>query len=162
MKSIEFIRKHPLYQSSYDRLQKAEDGRRFCCHTMAHFLDVARIAWILNLERQLGLRKEVVYAAALLHDIGKYRQYEEGYPHEKASAEIAEIILNELPEHIFSEGEKQSVLQAVLGHRRQRTETENLERILYLADKKSRLCYACAAEKDCNWGLEKKNMEVEI
>ena len=38
---------------------------------MRHFLDVARLAWIAGLEQGLGLDKEIVYAAALLHDIGK-------------------------------------------------------------------------------------------
>ena len=79
---IEYIRKHSLYQECYIRLQKAEEVRKFCRHTMEHFIDVARIAWILNLEQDFRIRKPVIYGMALLHDIGKYRQYEEGYPHE--------------------------------------------------------------------------------
>ena len=75
MEILAEIRKHPLFQEYYDKLKEAERGRKFCRHQMEHLLDVARIAYILNLEQKLGIRKEVIYAAALLHDIGKYRQY---------------------------------------------------------------------------------------
>lgn len=74
------------------KLAALEKGRLFCSHQMDHLLAVARIAYIRNLERNLGLKKESIYAAALLHDIGKYAQYEEGIPHEIKSAEIAGII----------------------------------------------------------------------
>ena len=30
----------------------------------------------------------------------------------------------------------------------------------YDADKISRVCYACPAEKDCNWSREKKNQKI--
>ena len=86
MKAIEEIRNHPLYVESYKKLEHAEQERIFCCHQMEHLLDVARIAYIKSLEQKLEIRKEVIYAAALLHDIGKYRQYTEGIPHEKACA----------------------------------------------------------------------------
>lgn len=161
MKVLEKIRNHPLYQESYEKLQRAEKNRIFCCHNMTHFLDVARIAWILNLEQEMKIRKEVVYAAALLHDIGKYRQYEEGVPHELASAEIAEKILRELTE-FFAEEEIQEILQAVRGHRKLREQAQGLEYLLYVSDKKSRACFACPAESECNWKKEQKNMEIEL
>lgn len=154
------------------RLQKAEEGRKFCCHTMEHFIDVARIAWILNLEQNLDVRKPVIYGMALLHDIGKYRQYEEGYPHEKASAEITEIIFQELPKDSFTKQEENAILHAIQNHRvkskgcinneEKRSLPETLEWLLYTADKKSRACYNCMAEPECNWTIEKKNMEIEI
>lgn len=80
---IEAIRRHPLFQEHYKRLAQAEKDRRFCCHQMEHLLDVARIAYIRNLEAGLGFSKKMIYAAAILHDIGKARQYEEGIPHVK-------------------------------------------------------------------------------
>ena len=76
MLRISYIRKHPLYVSSYQRLQELEQERIFCCHQMNHLLDTARIAYILSLERGIGISKEAIYAAAILHDIGKGRQYE--------------------------------------------------------------------------------------
>ena len=49
---------------------------------------MARIAYILNMEQDLGLEKEVIYAAAVLHDIGKYAQYEDGTPHEQSERKL--------------------------------------------------------------------------
>ncbi len=56
-------------------------------------MDVARIAYILSVDGAYAISKEIIYAAALLHDIGKWKQYEDGTPHEKASADLAEQIL---------------------------------------------------------------------
>lgn len=162
MKAVEAIRNHPLYVQSYERIQKWEKNRIFCRHNMEHFLDVARIAWIMNLEQNEGLRKETVYAAALLHDIGRWMQYERGIPHDTASAEIAEKILEEQPETCFTAEEKQEILRAIRGHRRQEAGAGGLEAVLYSSDKKSRTCFACPAEAKCNWSREKKNMEIEI
>ena len=49
---------HPLYLEYYHRLERAEKERIFCRHQMSHLLDVARIAYIRNLEKLMG--KEVV------------------------------------------------------------------------------------------------------
>ena len=162
MREVEAIRKHTLYAEYYDRLRESEKERKFCCHQMEHLLDVARIAYICNLEKNMGIRKEVIYGAALLHDIGKSRQYEEGIPHEKASATIAKIILEDLPETYYSEEEKHAMLRAVLGHRREREDMEELERLLYLSDKRSRMCFDCGMETECNWSEEKKNLEITV
>lgn len=162
MEVIEAIRTHPLYVNYYEKLKTAERDRIFCCHQMEHLMDVARIAYIINLEQQMHFRKEVIYAAALLHDIGKYRQYAEKIPHETASAEIAETILKDMPQSAFTEEEKQDILRAILGHRKLRKDMADLEKLLYISDKKSRMCFACKAESECNWSMEKKNMEIEV
>lgn len=162
MKEIEAIRNHPLFREQYENLKQTEKDRRFCCHQMEHLLDVARIAYILNLEQHLNIRKEVIYAAAILHDIGKNRQYTEGIPHEKTSAQIGELILGDLPAEMFSKEEKRNILQAILGHRRMREEMEPLERLLYTSDKASRKCFDCEAEKVCNWNYKKKNFTIEV
>ena len=60
---LSFIQNHPLYVSSYERLQELEKNRSFCRHQINHYLDVARIAYILNLEGQLGISRELIYAA---------------------------------------------------------------------------------------------------
>ena len=39
---------HPLYQQEFSALQKAEQERIYCKHTMEHFLDVARICHIMS------------------------------------------------------------------------------------------------------------------
>ena len=162
MEILAEIRKHPLFQEYYDKLKEAERSRKFCRHQMEHLLDVARIAYILNLEQKLGIRKEVIYAAALLHDIGKYRQYVEDIPHELASVEIAEKILDDLPQPAFSSEAKQEILKAIRGHRQIHDNMAVLERLLYISDKKSRQCFACEAKPECDWSEEKKNLEIEI
>ena len=71
MKRIDQILSHPVFREQFALLQEAEKDRIFCRHTMEHFLDVARLMYIYNLEDQAGFSKEMLYAAGLLHDIGK-------------------------------------------------------------------------------------------
>ena len=98
MDRVNAIWNHPVYQKYYRRLEKLEEKRIFCRHQMTHLLDVARIARIRSFEIGLGLDPEVIYAAAVLHDIGKSLQYEEKIPHEAAGVKIAGEILESLPE----------------------------------------------------------------
>lgn len=163
MDKVNYIREHPLYAGSCHKLTELEKERFFCCHQMDHLLDVARIAYILNLERGLGFSRELVYCTAILHDIGKSLQYEQGIPHEIASAEIAGQILSDMPEELcFTPSEQKQILTAIRGHRRLRPDAEPLEALLYESDKASRSCFACPAEGECNWSTEKKNMEIKI
>ncbi len=81
---------------------------------MAHFLDVARLAYIFNLEEHLGIDRERIYAAALLHDIGRHVQYLDGTPHQEAGLPIAGEILRDCG---FSEGEEEEILEAIARHR---------------------------------------------
>lgn len=163
MSRVNAVWKTPLYQKYYRKLELLERDRIFCRHQMAHLLDVARIARILSAERGLDLDAEVIYAASILHDIGKSLQYEEKIPHEKAGVKIAEEILDSLPEgKRFTEEEKRMILTAIQGHRRLREDPEPLERLLYESDKASRMCFACPAEELCNWSREKKNMEIRV
>lgn len=151
---------HSLYQEQYQLLQECEKTREFCGHSLEHFLDVARLMWIYNLEAGAGLDKELIYAAALLHDIGRGLQYTEGIPHDEAGVELAKKIL---PECAFSEEEEAMILSAIAGHRRSKAEnrTSVFGEFLYRADKACRNCMACPAEKECNWAPEKKNMIIK-
>ena len=96
--------------------------------------------------------------AALLHDIGRAKQYTDGTPHDKAGVQIAEIILSDLD---FSNEEKSQILTAIGEHRSSNKEIPVLSQLLYEADKKSRLCFLCPAEKECYWDLSKKNMTIQ-
>lgn len=156
MKRVQEIYRHPYFQTCLERNRKAEEARVFCRHGMGHFMDVARLAYLFSMERGYPLEKEEIYAAALLHDIGKWRQYDEGVPHEKASAGIAEGILTDAG---YTEDEKERILTAILNHRKGGAQ-DRLSEVLYDADKISRACYACPAEKECNWKKEKKNLEI--
>lgn len=160
MNRVHRIFTHPLYKDCLKKNEEAEKERVFCGHDMTHFLDVARLAYLFSLERGYGVPKEEIYAAALLHDIGRWRQYRDGTPHDKASAELAEGILAECG---FSEMEQSRILAAILSHRGKDNETrrvEYLSEILYDADKLSRPCYACGAERECDWAKEKKNLQI--
>lgn len=161
MEAIELIRTHPLYKEHLARLAELERERVFCCHGIDHLLDAARIAWIFNLEYNLGFRKEVVYAAALMHDIGKDEQYEHGTPHEEASARIAREIMADMGE-AFDEVERDAIATAILEHRRLPKGASLLGAMLYDADKASRKCFACSVREDCSWSSEKMNLSARV
>ena len=84
MERVNKIWRHPVWKQQMEHLAEYEKNRIFCRHGMDHLMDVARIAYIENLEKNCGISKEIIYGAALLHDIGRYLQYTEGIPHEKA------------------------------------------------------------------------------
>lgn len=158
MNRVNLILENSKYQEYIDKIKQAEEDRIFCLHNMSHFMDVARIAYSINLEEGLGLSKEWIYATALLHDIGRFKQYEEGTPHELASAELAPEILAETG---FEEQEQEEILKAIREHRNKEIAKEkSLAGIIYRADKLSRPCFACEAEKQCDWKKSKKNMKI--
>ena len=156
MERVNRILKHKLFQEYLGKNRTAEENRRFCRHDMGHFLDVARLAMIFNLQQELSVPEEMIYAAALLHDIGRWRQYEDGTPHEKASALLAPEILSDCG---FAEEEIAEILSAISNHRNAGIKEEpTLDGILYRADKMSRSCYCCREEKRCTWKGDKKNL----
>ena len=63
MPRLNAVWNHPLYQKYYRENEKIEHDREFCCHQITHLFDVARIAYIKNLEEGLGLEKELIYTA---------------------------------------------------------------------------------------------------
>ena len=64
MPRLNAVVNHEVYQTYYKRICECETDRVFCCHQMNHLLDVARIAYIKNLEEGLGFDKELIYVAA--------------------------------------------------------------------------------------------------
>lgn len=155
MERINRIIQAELYQNYVEKNDLAEKERRFCRHNMEHFLDVARIAMILNASENYGISKELIYAAALLHDIGRWKQYEDGTPHEKASVVLAPEILCQCG---FDEEETAQIIEAVGNHRNPDIrESKDLSGLLYRADKLSRACFVCKMEKECNWKSGRKN-----
>lgn len=134
-----------------------EKSRIFCKHDLQHSLDVARIAYILNLEADLKIEKEIIYAAALLHDITKWKQYEDGTPHHESVLVPAEKILADCG---FDKIEIQLILEAIHKHRKCQSNEKTFSKILYDADKKSRRCFECEATQKCNWSDSKKNSTI--
>ena len=159
MDRINRIISHPLWLEEMKYIEDIEKNRVFCGHGTGHLLDVARIAYIFCLEEGINISRELIYGAALIHDIGRGKEYRDGTPHEKAGAEIGEIILKDSG---FSAAEREEITEAVLSHRRNYGENrQTLGAVLYMADKKSRCCFMCSAEKECNWKEELKNKTIE-
>ena len=179
MERINQIIRHELYQSCLKKNKEYEQERIFCKHSMEHFLDVCRLAeieWLTycfvnqeqtmamavdkykNTKKEYEIFREMIYAAGLLHDIGRWKEYEVEIRHEDASALLAPEILRDCQ---FDEDEIEEILFAILNHRNTEIKEENsLAGILYRADKKSRACFCCDAEKECNWSVSKKNMKI--
>ena len=158
MSKIQKIWEHPLYQEHYLRIQELEKERRLCCHTLEHFLAVARLTYIYVLEEGLEVSRRIIYAAGLLHDIGKDLQYTQGIPHEEASARIAEKILRDCG---FAADESEMILDLILTHRKKKkAQKARLNELFYKAGKGSRNCLICPAIAECNWSIEKKNMRI--
>ena len=155
MKRVNLIYRHPLYQKKYNALQKAEEHRKFCNHTLEHFLDVARLAYIFALERNLDCSRELIYCTALLHDIGRAEQYSNGTPHDEAGVTIAGQILADLN---FSESEKAQILTAIGEHRSSTGNLPILSQIIYEADKKSRNCVFSVLQKKNATGIFQKKI----
>lgn len=169
MKRVNEIYNHPIFQEKFCALQEAEKDRLFCKHTLEHFIDVARLMYLLALEQELVVSKEVIYALALMHDIGRIDQSEKGIPHEQAGADLCDVIL---PDCGFTKAETETIKAAILQHRN-RNQNQNqdknaasdeknpYQKLLYRADKKSRNCFACKMQKECNWDVEKMNLKIE-
>lgn len=158
MERVNRILAHQTYRQCLSKIRECERTRIFCRHDMGHFLDVARLAWILNIEEQTDVPKELIYAAALLHDIGRHRQYRESIPHEEASAQIAPEILADCG---FSQTETEEITEAIRQHRNSAVKTQtDLCGLIYRADKLSRSCFGCEAETACDWKKEKKNLRL--
>lgn len=163
MPRLNSVWNHALYQKYYKENEEIEKDRMFCCHQISHLLDVARIAYIKNLEDDMGLEKELIYTAAILHDIGKALQYKQKIPHEVAGEEIAREILETLPENnAFTQEEQDWILEAVRGHRRKCAGMTEAACLFYESDKRSRNCFACPVSEMCNWNEEEKNKEIKI
>ncbi len=154
MERVRRLYELPRYQEELKAIARAEVSREFCGHTLEHFLDVARLMYIRSLEEGEIVNREVIYAAALLHDLGRGMQYREGIPHQEAGVLLARELL---PACRFDEKEIRQIVSAIGSHRRQQEGQETLARYLYQADKQSRNCFACPASDRCNWPEEKKN-----
>lgn len=157
MDRVNKILNNEKYKILLSKLNKLEEEREFCKHNIEHFLDLARIAYIKVLEENLNYNKEVIYAIALLHDIGRVDEYEKGISHHEASAYIAKEILQSID---FSSEEKELIIECIEGHRK--IGSGELPQIISKSDKLSRACFTCPAEKKCYWDKSKKNMGINI
>lgn len=156
MENTNIIMFNEEYVKLLNDLEEFERERPFCKHDLAHFLDVARICYIMVLEEGLDISKDLIYTTALLHDIGRVMQYRDGTDHDKASADIAEKLL---PLTSFNEEEREMILDCIRKHR-EKQESTPFNEIFYKADKLSRICFRCPAYDICYWSEEKKNYSI--
>ena len=147
---------NPFYKECVRRTEEAERRRIFCRHNMDHFLDTARIGYIIILENHLPISMEMIYAAALVHDAARCEETPQ-VSHDETGARLAERVL---PECGFTPEETALVAEAVRSHRRPSTEVHTLADVLYTADKLSRRCWDCSAADKCNWNSEKRNSSI--
>ncbi len=154
---IKRILQHQFFQVCLSFNQEREQNRYFCRHDLQHLLDVARICYILVLEEGAlesiitgntarQKIKEVVYAAALTHDMGRWVQYDTGEDHALVGAGFAEEVLKETG---FCRTEIEVITGAVSSHRSGATSGGVLGQYLRRADDLSRPCWQCEARDAC-------------
>lgn len=146
-----------------------EQDRIYCRHGIDHLLAVARIGYIDILEKHLDIGRDIMYGAALLHDLGRVAQYHGNGGHHIESAKLAGQILADCG---YGADEIAIIKGAIINHRqdnadaagksveKQVTQQELLSQLLYNADKKSRNCFICDAYEECNWDENKKNRGI--
>ncbi len=149
------IIENALFKKIIKTIEENEKNRIFCCHGIDHCLDVARIAYILTLENNLDINKDIIYSAAILHDTGRAFADKE---HDSKGADIAEKILKECN---FSNNYIEEIKNAILNHRKNVTELNNLSDVICMADKLSRQCFNCKAQSECYWQEEKRNKYIK-
>ncbi len=157
MKNTDIVLNHKLFNEKLNKIENDEETRIFCKHDFSHLMDVARICYILSLEQNLKIDKDLIYVTALLHDLGRADEIDTGINHNILSQNIANEILQDLD---FDEKSKSRIINAIKNHRTDADNPDKFVEIFYKADKLSRMCFRCKARKQCNWSDEKKNDTV--
>ena len=158
MEWVDKILQHPNYIKYLELNADAEKERAFCHHDLQHALDVARVAFILSLENGYNLRKELICAAALLHDVAKWKQYKEKVDHAVEGAILAQEILKDIG---MEEQDSSLILDAIRSHRIKGKKASRLGEVLYLGDKSYRICVQCDMIKECNRFNDEKQPVLE-
>ena len=157
MKNTDIVLNHKIFNEKINKIENDEKTRVFCKHDFSHLMDVARICYIINLEENLDIDKDLIYVTALLHDLGRADEGDTGINHSILSQEIAQEILKDLD---FDDISKQRIINAIKNHRTKEKNDDRFIEIFYKADKLSRMCFRCPARSICNWSEEKKNKTV--
>ena len=148
MARVNQLLEHEDYICYMEKIDVLEKERFFCKHGFEHGLNVARIAYAYLLEKgELFLTKESVYAAAFLHDIGRWVEYQTGEDHAEASARLALPLLEACR---FSSEDIQVILKGIREHRRHTEDNLTLlGEALALADDWARDCRHCSVQTLC-------------
>lgn len=151
MDKVERILNHPQFKKYMSLNSQAEKDRSFCHHDLQHAIDVARVAYIINLENGYEISKEVIYITALLHDIAKWKQYSDKSDHAAEGAVLAREILNDLD---LDKNHEEMILDAISRHRKKEGHSTPLSTVLFAGDKACRQCVGCSMIEECNWYLD--------
>ena len=146
MDRVNNILKNEEFCTRLAHIRDMERDRVYCRHGIDHLLSVARIMYIESMERGIDIDRDVLYATALLHDIGRSESSEF---HDSESAKIAVHILDVAG---YSQGEILDITRAIGEHRGESTSV--LSYLLHRADKSSRECYMCEARSTCKWDIK--------
>ena len=147
MEIADKILKHPKFIKYLNLNTKEEKKRKFCRHDLQHAVDVARVAYIIALENKFDLSKDMIYAAALLHDIAKWKQYREKVDHALVGTVLAQEILKDTGMNVQ---DAELILDAIRSHRTKGESSSSLSMVLYAGDKVCRLCIQCGLIDECN------------
>ena len=93
MKNIDRIIHHPIFIMSMKKIHDYEIDREFCCHGIPTVLMGQSGIYYKSGAAPGFSEGNDLWVAALLHDIGRWRQYEKNIPHEEAGAALAADIL---------------------------------------------------------------------
>ncbi len=162
-KKLRAILNHNVFKKRVEQINNFEKNRKFCVHDFQHFLDTARITYIILLENKeyenvfpgktIDEIKEIVYAAGFLHDLGRVEQYTDGTDHALVSADVAKSILADVG---FSDDDINLICTAISEHRNYSETNSLFGQKLYQGDKLSRTCEGCDAFDECKIELEYK------
>ncbi len=114
--------------------------------------------------------KDLIYACALLHDIGRAAQYESGVHHSVSGLSLAEQIMTDCDVPLVW---RQQILNVISEHHQslsgkeqeekiceESRKTERLEYYIRKADHDCRLCFFCEAKETCKWKDAERNETV--
>lgn len=152
MDRVDKIYNHHKFKEIMSKITDVENGRIYCLHGVEHSFDVARIAYIMSLEKGFNIKKDVIYACALLHDLGRGVNY---HNHTPKSVELSDEILRDCD---FGENEILQIKNAINVHGDENG--NGLLGIIQRADKLSRLCFNCKSIDTCKWKREELNMNI--
>ncbi len=158
MEIADEILKHPQYIKYMKLNAEAEKDRLFCKHGLQHAFDVARVAYIMSLEKNLKIKKEIIYATAILHDIAKWKQYRYGVDHASEGAILARKILEDIG---IAANDIEEITEAISTHRKKDIQGSILGTVLYDSDKSCRPCLFCRSIDECNWFTDGKIPELK-
>lgn len=154
-KRIYKILEHPKFRKNMLEISELEEDRIYCKHDFPHSITVADICLQICQEQGISVKKDVIYATALLHDTGRQEEYHAQGSHEEAGIQSARLILEECN---YTEDEICLIQETIRNHRQKKNfiEIANFQECFAFADQLSRNCKNCDVYDSCNWSEELK------